>query len=98
MGYIIDLSERSDDVRRFGDSLKMAKSGLMEACEIWEDMKAQFSERGGRYGERYGERDRYGERYSQRGNYGERRGYYGREWDDDDMQERRYRDSRGRYM
>lgn len=88
MGYIIDLSERGDDVRRFGDSLKMAKSGLMEACEIWEDMKAQFSERSSRYGERYRERD----------HYGERRGYYGREWDDDDMRERRYRNSRGQYM
>lgn len=88
MGYIIDLSERGDDVRRFGDSLKRAKSGLAEACEIWEDMKAQFSERGERYGERYHERDRFGERH----------GYYGREWDDDEMHERRYRDSRGRYM
>lgn len=86
MGYIIDMSERGDDVRRFGESLKMAKAGLKEACEIWEDMKEQFSERGGRYSERY----------SQRG-YGER-SHSGREWDDDEMQERRYRNSRGQYM
>ena len=80
---MISIFERSgDDVRRFDDSMKKAKSGLMEACEIWEDMKDQFSERGG-YGRRYNER------------YDERGGYYGREWDD--MHERRYRDSMGRY-
>ena len=91
MGYIIDLSERGDDVRRFGESLKMAKAGLKEACEIWEDMKEQFSERGGHYSERYSQRDGYGERYPMRG-------YNGREWDDDEMHERRYRNSRGQYM
>jgi len=66
MGYIIDLSERGGDVRRFDEAVKRAKSGIMEACEIWEDMKSEFSERGGSYGDRYSERD----------------GYYGREWDD----------------
>ena len=65
---LIRIMERGgEDVRRFEEGLKMAKQGLMEACEIWEDMKTQLSERGG-----------YGERYSQR--YGER--YSGREWDE----------------
>ena len=86
MGWIIDLSERSGDIRRFEDGLKMAKHGLAEAYEIWEDMKDQFSERSGSYGERYGER----------GGYYRRDDYHGRDWDD--MSERRYRDSRGRYM
>lgn len=88
MGWIIDLSERSGDVRRFEDGLKMAKHGLAEAYGIWEDMKEQFSERSS-----------YGERYNSRGGYGERGGYYRRDDRDwDDMSERRYRDSRGRYM
>ena len=88
MGWIIDLSERSGDVRRFEEGLKMAKHGLAEAFGIWEDMKEQFSERSS-----------YGERYNSRGGYGERGGYYRRDDRDwDDMSERRYRDSRGRYM
>lgn len=65
---LIRIMERGgEDVRRFEESLKMAKAGIKEACEIYEEMKEQFSERGG-----------YGERYSQR--YGER--YSGREWDE----------------
>ena len=39
--------------------------------------------------------------YSERGDYGDRyhsRHYYRRDHDWDDMEERRYRDSRGRYM
>ena len=66
MGWIIDLSERGGDVRRFDEAIKMAKSGIKEACEIWEDMKAQFSERDG---------------MSQRGSYGERRMYRRDEYD-----------------
>lgn len=82
---MIVLHERNEgDVRRFEEGLKQAKHGLAEAYEIWADMKEQLSERGS-----------YGERYSNRGGYGERGGYYGREWDD--MPERRYRDSMGRY-
>lgn len=74
--------ERSSDsqVRRFEEGLKMAKEGIMEACEVFEDMKAQFSERG--YGSRGG--------YSGRGGYGQRE-----DWDS--MDERRGRDSMGRY-
>lgn len=85
------MSERGGDVRRFEEGLKKAKHGLAEAYEIWEDMKDELSERGGSYGERYSER------YSRRGDYGERThgGYYSREWDE--MPERRYRDSMGRY-
>ena len=43
---IVRIFERNDgDARRFDEAMKRAKSGLMEACEIWEDMKDQFSER-----------------------------------------------------
>ena len=66
MGMLHIFSERSDDARRFDEAMKMAKSGLMEACEIWEDMKAQFSEREG---------------MSQRGGYGEHRMYRRDEYD-----------------
>ena len=79
---MIVLHERNEgDVRRFEESLKMAKAGIKEACEIFEDMKEQFSERGDY--SRYSNRDRYG--YSHRDDW-------------DEMSERRYRDSRGRYM
>ena len=81
MGMITILERGGDDARRFDESMKKAKSGLMEACEIWEDMKDQFSERRGSYGSRYSMRG-----YDDRG-YDERGGYYGREWDD--MHERR---------
>ena len=61
---LIRIMERGgEDVRRFEESLKMAKAGIKEACEIYEEMKEQFSERAG-YGERYSQR--YGERYSGR--------------------------------
>lgn len=83
MGWIIDLSEKSGDVRRFDEAIKSAKEGLKEACEIWEDMKSEFSERRGSYGERYAHRD----------DYGERGRYSRRDWDD--AYERR--DSMGRY-
>lgn len=56
MGMLHIFSERGDDAKRFDEAMKMAKEGLMEACEIWEDMKAQFSERDGMYQRGYGER------------------------------------------
>lgn len=77
MGLIHIFERSGDDAKRFDEAMKRAKSGLMEACEIWEDMKEQFSERGS-----------YGEHY--------RSGYSSRDWDA--MDERRMRDSRGRYM
>ena len=79
MGMLQIFERSGDDARRFDEAMKRAKSGLMEACEIWEDMKSQFSERGG-YGEGYGERGSYRHR-DDWGGYDERRG----------------RDSMGRY-
>ena len=69
MGILRFFSERGgDDARRFDEAMKMAKSGLMEACEIWESMKEQFSERGS-YGER---RMHYRDEYDRDPSYGER--------------------------
>ena len=78
---MIVLHERNEgDVRRFEESLRMAKAGIKEACEIFEDMKDQFSERGdyGRYSPRYGERD---------GGYSHRDE---RDWDEMHERRRRY--------
>jgi len=82
MGMIHIFERSGDDGRRFDEAMKRAKSGLMEACEIWEDMKSQLSERGG---------------FGERGGSHMRGGYY-REGEWDGMDERRSRDSRGRYM
>lgn len=83
---VIFRERHEGDAEHFESALKKAKAGIHEACEIFEDMKEEFGERGGSYGERYSMRG---------GNYGEHGGYYGREWDE--MPERRYRDSMGRY-
>lgn len=99
MGWVIDLSERGGDVRRFEESLKMAKSGIKEACEIFEDMKEEFSERSG-YSERrhdpYRIEMRYrDDDYRERDYYRDHDGYSSREWDD--MRERRMRARNGQY-
>jgi len=69
MGMIHIFSERGDDARRFDEAMKRAKSGIMEACEIWEEMVSQFSERGGDYGERH---MRYRDEYDRDPHYEER--------------------------
>lgn len=85
MGMIHIFERSGDDAKRFDEAMKRAKSGLMEACEIWEDMKAQFSERN--YSERWTPSED-GMQY--------RRGMYERDWDGG-VYERRGRDSMGRY-
>lgn len=101
---IILRERREGDVERFEDALKDAKRGIKEACEIFEDMKEQFSERGS-YGERYSRRG-YG--YSNRDDAGQGAdagqsgamggGMSNRDWDDyyDDREYRRMRERRGR--
>ena len=88
MGMIHIFERSGDDAKRFDEAMKRAKSGLMEACEIWEDMKSSFSERGGSYGERWAP--------SEDGMQYRHSGMYPREYDG--VYERRSRDSRGRYM
>ncbi len=72
---------RKSDSDEFYEAMEMAKEGLERVCELAEEMREQ-----------YGERGNYGDRYGMRGNYGRR------DWDEDDMMnERRMRDSRGRF-
>lgn len=73
------------DAEKFESALMKAKKGIKEACEIFEEMKDEFSERGGGGGG-YSQRSGYGERYSNRSG-----GSYRRRDDDewDDMYERR---------
>lgn len=87
MGFIRIMERGGEELREYKKALKMAKQGIETICELTEEMEDQFSER------RY---DPY--RMDNRGSYGERdyyRGYYGREMDE--MDERRGRDSMGRY-
>jgi len=82
MGLIHIMSRGGDEEYRFKSALKKAKSAIDEICELSEEMEEQYSERGN-----YGERSNY-----------RMRAVYPRydEWDS--MDERRSRDSRGRYM
>jgi len=81
---MVIFRERSEgDAERFESALMKAKKGIKEACEIFEDMKEEFSERGGSYGERYSRR---GGDYGERG-YSRRDDYSQRDWED--MSERR---------
>jgi len=83
MSYrVISFRGRSES-REFDEALEMAKEGMARVCELAEEMR-----------ERYGERGNYGDRYGMRGSYG-RRDHD--EWDDDMYGERRRRDSMGRY-
>lgn len=96
MGVLIDFSERGGDVRRFDEGLKAAKSGLMEVCDIWESMKQDFQMRGGNAGGGYNSRsynERYGSGFDQR-SMGQPT-MSERDWME--LQERRRRDSMGRF-
>lgn len=86
MGYRVISFRGKSESSEFDEALDMAKEGMARVCELAEEMRDRYGERGGYYGDRYGMRG----------------GYYGRrdheEWDDDMYGERRRRDSRGRYM
>ncbi|MBR1436370.1 MAG: hypothetical protein IJ584_14825 [Bacteroidales bacterium] len=82
MGYIHIMEKGGEELSEYRKALKMAKKGIDKICELSEDMEDEFG---------YGER-RYSERYGNRGGYSRRDD----EWEE--MQERRYRDGRGRYM
>lgn len=82
MSYrVISFRGRSES-HEFDEALEMAKEGMTRVCELAEEMR-----------DRYGERGNYGDRYGMRGGYG-RRDWD----DDDMYGERRRRDSRGRYI
>lgn len=84
---LVHIFEKGDDVRQFEEKLHMAKDAIMDLSDQFEEMKMQFSQRGG---------------YSSRGGYSGRDGggYSGRDGgfrDEYDYEERRGRDSMGRY-
>ena len=90
---MVIFRERNEgDAEKFEAALKKAKKGLTEACEIFEEMKEEFSERRGGYSERAS----YGERWTPSEDGMQWRGGMSRR-DYDEMSERRYRDGMGRY-
>lgn len=90
MGYAVynlrggNYGRKSGEME-FEEAAQMVEEGLECMRELAEDMKEQYGmRRGGSYGSRGG--------YGMRGDYGRR------DWEDDDMMnERRMRDSRGRF-
>lgn len=91
---LVHIFEKGDDVRQFEEKLHMAKDALMDLSDQFEEMKMQFSQRGG-YSSRGGYSGRDGGGYSGRdGGYSGRDGGFRDEYD---YEERRGRDSMGRY-
>lgn len=85
MSYRVISFRGKSESHEFDEALDMAKEGMARVCELAEEMRDRYGERGGYYGDRYGMRG----------------GYYGRrdhdEWEDDMYGERRRRDSMGSY-
>ena len=71
----------SSDAMEFEEAARMVEEGLECMRALADEMEDKYSER----------------RYGMRGGYGMRGDYGRRDWDDDMMNERRMRDSRGRY-
>jgi len=84
MGLVTIMKRGGDDYREYKKAVKMAKEAIETICELTEEMEDEFgySERG--YGERSASHMRGG--YSRRDDW------------DGSYEERRGRDSRGRYM
>lgn len=79
----------SSGAMEFEEAARMVEEGLECMRTLASEMEDKYSER--RYGMRGGS-------YGNRGDYGMRGDYGRRDWEDDDMMnERRMRDSRGRY-
>ena len=86
MGFIQIMRRGGEDYREFKKAVAMAKEAVETICELTEDMEQQYGEGG------YDERG-----YDQRSSSRMRGGYSRREgWEE--MDERRGRDSRGRFM
>ena len=70
MGYrVISFRGRSES-REFDEALDMAKEGMARVCELAEEMRDRYGERG-YYGDRYGRRDH--DEWEDDDMYGERR-------------------------
>lgn len=83
MGIIHIMERGGEDYRAYKKAVKTAKEAVKEAKMAIDTICDLTDEMEAEYG------------YDERG-YGERRGYRSRDWDA--MDERRGRDSRGRYM
>lgn len=71
----------SSDAMEFEEAARMVEEGLECMRALADEMEDKYSER----------------RYGMRGGYGMRGDYGRRDWEDDMMNERRMRDSRGRF-
>lgn len=72
MSYrVISFRGRSES-REFDEALDMAKEGMARVCELAEEMRDRYGERGN-YGDRYGMRGDYDRRDWEDDMYGERR-------------------------
>lgn len=81
---LIHIKERGgDEEHRFKKALKMAKYAIEEISELSDQMEDEYGSEGS-------------ERYGMRGGF-DRRGYSRRDEYDERMEERRGRDSMGRY-
>lgn len=90
MGYMIEISEsKAEELKEHAEKVLKHSGKLMQCLEELGEQSA-MGERGGGYGNRYGNRSG--------GGYGNRMGYR-EEWDEGDMGERRGvpGSGRGRY-
>lgn len=72
MSYrVISFRGRSES-REFDEALDMAKEGMARVCELAEEMRDRYGERGN-YGDRYGMHGDYDRRDWEDDMYGERR-------------------------
>ena len=90
---LVHIFEKGDDVRQFEEKLHMAKDAIMDLSDQFEEMKMQFSQRGG-YSSRGGYSGRDGGYSGRDGGYSGRDGGFRDDWE---LEERRGRDSMGRY-
>jgi hypothetical protein len=93
--YMVEITEdKIDKATEYAEKMLKYGGKLMQCLSEWQEEGGMDE----REGMPYMNRNRYGEREEQ-GRYGNRGGSMGYRDDDDDwdMQERRRRDSRGRY-
>lgn len=93
MTMIQITSAKKDKLAGYASQIMEAASQLLECME---DLGPEMGERGG-YGSRMGMRGGYGDRWEAYGDRDDYRGDYSARYPME-MGERRYRDSRGRYM
>lgn len=95
--YMVEITEdKIDKATEYAEKMLKYGGKLMQCLSEWQEEGGMDE----REGAPYMNRNRYGEREEQGGRYGNRGGGsmgYRDDDDDWDMQERRRRDSRGRY-